>query len=300
MPLGRGQVVLRRRHLFADDERRVSDEVWPRLRPAYIPRSWRSAGRVRRDYAEQIPSTACVVSRCLEPVAVLRRPSPNRRRGRRDGAAARSRRTDSVSGLLDCRPAHRPERTTPEGLRRHPPGWPRCLPRSAAGMEAPRRISSTPAWIEETLAAAVSPLRIPGAWHPVFGRSPSKEARVQITRSSIETARGPREWFTGDVFLDPVAAPSGEIAPRRNQRPFHARRPHGLAHAPQRADDLRYRGRRPSPAAGRPGGGDPPRRPGLLRARGGSLARGRSRPLHDPLAMLEVDAEGRAPSGRSM
>jgi quercetin dioxygenase-like cupin family protein len=33
---------------------------------------------------------------------------------------------------------------------------------------------------------------------------------VQITRSSIETARGPREWFTGDVFLDPVAAPSGE------------------------------------------------------------------------------------------
>ena len=33
---------------------------------------------------------------------------------------------------------------------------------------------------------------------------------MQITRSSIETARGPREWFTGDVFLDPVAAPSGE------------------------------------------------------------------------------------------
>lgn len=31
---------------------------------------------------------------------------------------------------------------------------------------------------------------------------------MQITRSSIETARGPADWFTGDVFIDPVAAPS--------------------------------------------------------------------------------------------
>jgi quercetin dioxygenase-like cupin family protein len=31
---------------------------------------------------------------------------------------------------------------------------------------------------------------------------------VQITRSSIETAPGPADWFTGAVFLDAVAAPS--------------------------------------------------------------------------------------------
>jgi quercetin dioxygenase-like cupin family protein len=31
---------------------------------------------------------------------------------------------------------------------------------------------------------------------------------MQVTRSSIETAAGPAEWFTGSVFLDPVAAPS--------------------------------------------------------------------------------------------
>jgi quercetin dioxygenase-like cupin family protein len=31
---------------------------------------------------------------------------------------------------------------------------------------------------------------------------------VQITRSSIETRRGPQEWFTGAVYLDAVAAPS--------------------------------------------------------------------------------------------
>src|SRR6188768_2179016 len=32
---------------------------------------------------------------------------------------------------------------------------------------------------------------------------------MQITRSSIETMTGPAEWFTGSVYLDPVAAPGG-------------------------------------------------------------------------------------------
>src|ERR1043165_682503 len=31
---------------------------------------------------------------------------------------------------------------------------------------------------------------------------------MQVTRSSISTAPGPADWFTGAVFLDPVAAPS--------------------------------------------------------------------------------------------
>jgi quercetin dioxygenase-like cupin family protein len=31
---------------------------------------------------------------------------------------------------------------------------------------------------------------------------------VQITRSSIETRRGPEDWFTGAVYLDAVATPS--------------------------------------------------------------------------------------------
>ncbi len=29
---------------------------------------------------------------------------------------------------------------------------------------------------------------------------------MQITRSSIDTGKGPEEWFTGDVYLDAVAA----------------------------------------------------------------------------------------------
>jgi quercetin dioxygenase-like cupin family protein len=29
---------------------------------------------------------------------------------------------------------------------------------------------------------------------------------MEITRSSVDTAKGPDEWFTGDVYLDAVAA----------------------------------------------------------------------------------------------
>ncbi len=32
---------------------------------------------------------------------------------------------------------------------------------------------------------------------------------MEITRSSIETARGPADWFTGAVYIDAVATPSG-------------------------------------------------------------------------------------------
>ena len=32
---------------------------------------------------------------------------------------------------------------------------------------------------------------------------------MEITRSSIDTVAGPSDWFTGAVFIDAVAAPSG-------------------------------------------------------------------------------------------
>ena len=32
---------------------------------------------------------------------------------------------------------------------------------------------------------------------------------MQITRSSAETMAGPRDWFTGSVYIDAVAVPSG-------------------------------------------------------------------------------------------
>jgi quercetin dioxygenase-like cupin family protein len=30
---------------------------------------------------------------------------------------------------------------------------------------------------------------------------------VNITRSSLDTAKGPADWFTGDVYIDTIAAP---------------------------------------------------------------------------------------------
>jgi hypothetical protein len=32
---------------------------------------------------------------------------------------------------------------------------------------------------------------------------------MQITRSSIHTMKGPADWFTGDVYIDALAAPAG-------------------------------------------------------------------------------------------
>jgi quercetin dioxygenase-like cupin family protein len=32
---------------------------------------------------------------------------------------------------------------------------------------------------------------------------------MQITRNSLDTQPGPSDWFTGAVYIDPVAAPSG-------------------------------------------------------------------------------------------
>jgi quercetin dioxygenase-like cupin family protein len=32
---------------------------------------------------------------------------------------------------------------------------------------------------------------------------------LQIMRSTLDTGRGPGEWFTGDVYVDTIAAPSG-------------------------------------------------------------------------------------------
>ena len=32
---------------------------------------------------------------------------------------------------------------------------------------------------------------------------------MEVTRNSVETNRGPSDWFTGDVYVDAVAAPGG-------------------------------------------------------------------------------------------
>ena len=32
---------------------------------------------------------------------------------------------------------------------------------------------------------------------------------MEITRATLDTQKGPADWFTGDVWLDPVATPAG-------------------------------------------------------------------------------------------
>ena len=36
-----------------------------------------------------------------------------------------------------------------------------------------------------------------------------RENTMQLTRNSVETGHGPSDWFTGTVYVDTVAAPSG-------------------------------------------------------------------------------------------
>ena len=33
---------------------------------------------------------------------------------------------------------------------------------------------------------------------------------MEITRNTLETGRGPSDWFTGDVYIDTITAPSDE------------------------------------------------------------------------------------------
>jgi quercetin dioxygenase-like cupin family protein len=37
----------------------------------------------------------------------------------------------------------------------------------------------------------------------------SEGRSMQITRNSLETGRGPSDWFTGAVYVDTIAAPAG-------------------------------------------------------------------------------------------
>jgi GNAT superfamily N-acetyltransferase len=46
---------------------------------------------------------------------------------------------------------------------------------------------------------------------------------MQISRNSLDTAKGPAEWFTGDVYIDTIAAPAGTSTFAAAQCPLHPR-----------------------------------------------------------------------------
>src|SRR5438105_3014445 len=41
-------------------------------------------------------------------------------------------------------------------------------------------------------------------------RHSTRRLTMQITRNGIDTAAGPSDWFTGTVYVDSVATPSGQ------------------------------------------------------------------------------------------
>ena len=43
---------------------------------------------------------------------------------------------------------------------------------------------------------------------PLSGQLNQEDTDMQITRSTIDTQKGPADWFTGDVYIDAVAAPA--------------------------------------------------------------------------------------------
>jgi oxalate decarboxylase/phosphoglucose isomerase-like protein (cupin superfamily) len=105
---------------------------------------------------------------------------------------------------------------------------------------------------------------------------------MQITRSSIETQRGPADWFTGDIYIDPVAVPAGTSTFAAALVPFTpgARtawhiHPHGQTIFVTEGVGLCQR-------EGETSRGHPTRRPRVLRARREPLARRRAQPLHGP------------------
>ena len=93
---------------------------------------------------------------------------------------------------------------------------------------------------------------------------------MRITRSATDgttdTTKGSAEWFTGDVYIDPVAA---SPAPSRAQAYLVHFMPSARTawHRHPRAKPLRHRGDRTMSAPRRTGRGHSPRRPRLHRAR---------------------------------
>ena len=117
---------------------------------------------------------------------------------------------------------------------------------------------------------------------------------MQITRSELDTQKGPADWFSGDVYIDHVAAPSRDQPCRRGTRPLHPRRPNRLAHAPARPYEFGWRG--PRADRGRGDRVDPERRTRRLARR--SRWSGTHR---HPVLRVGVPAAGRdlaAPTAR--
>ena len=93
---------------------------------------------------------------------------------------------------------------------------------------------------------------------------------------SQPSAKGPADWFTGTVRIDPLVRSHDPARVGRGERHVRAGCPHRVAHPPARPDADRHRRLRLGAAGGRAGRGDPARRRGVVPAGREALARGRA------------------------
>src|SRR6188472_1270608 len=116
---------------------------------------------------------------------------------------------------------------------------------------------------------------------------------MEITRSGIDTQKGPADWFTGDVYIDAVAAPAGTstfaaaaVHFTPGARTHWHTHPHGQTIFVTEGIGLAQR--RGGPAEVLRPGDRVFFEPGEDHWHGAAATR-----FMTPLAMLEVDAEGR-------
>src|SRR5438132_8188246 len=105
---------------------------------------------------------------------------------------------------------------------------------------------------------------------------------MRITKNTIETTPGPREWFTGAAYIDAIATPTGPSRVNASSVRFTpgART---AWHAHPNGQTIYVTERHwPRAAARRADRGDPPGRPRVLRSGRGALARRRADALHEP------------------
>ena len=112
---------------------------------------------------------------------------------------------------------------------------------------------------------------------------------MQITRNSLDTAAGPEDWFTGSVYIDAVAAPSDGSRLSASSVHFTPGARTAWHTHPNGQTIWVIEGVGLCQRRGGADRGDPPRRPRLLRARRGALARRGAEPLHG----TPRDARGR-------
>ena len=106
---------------------------------------------------------------------------------------------------------------------------------------------------------------------------------MEIKRSGSQpSGKGPADWFTGTVRIDPLFQATDAGARARGKRHLRAGRAHRLAHPSARSDADRHRRLRPGAARGRPDRGNPAGRRRLVRAGRKALARRGAHHRHDP------------------